>query len=342
MAGPLLRACRNRSELGVVEGLPDSCGATPVPAPPCACREEGTRAVRAIDSGLACGGFLISAMRVAIVGAGRVGRALGRLARRAGIAVGPVSCRTRERAEEACAFIGGGEPGTEPRGAELTLICVPDGEIAGTGARLTAPAGAVVAHTCASRGADLLRPRRPAGAMHPLRSFADPALAAERFAGTACAVDGDPEAVEALDAFVRAIGGTPLRVRTDRKALYHAGAVFASNYVVAALEAALRLLEDAGVPRAEGLRALLPLAEGTLENVKAVGIPAALTGPIERGDVETVKRHADAVEEHRPALAALYASLGRLAVEIAAAKGSLDREGAARASAALGGEAARR
>ena len=281
-------------------------------------------------------------MSVAIVGAGRVGRALGRLARRSGFAIGPVSCRTQARAEEACAFIGAGEPGTEPRGADLTLLCVPDGEIAGAAARLRAPAGSVLAHTCAARGADLLRPWRPAGALHPLRSFADPARAAESFAGTACAVDGDPEAVEALDAFVRAIGGRPLRVRTDRKALYHAGAVFASNYVVAALEAALRLLEDAGVPRDEGLRALLPLAEGTLDNVKAAGIPAALTGPIERGDAETVKAHRESLEARMPGLAAAYEALGGLAIEVATAKGSLDRAGAARVAAALGGEAARR
>ncbi len=276
------------------------------------------------------------------MGAGRVGRTLGRLARRAGFPIGPVSCRTRARAEEACAFIGAGEPVDEPRGADLTLLCVPDAEIAGAAARLRAPAGAVVAHTCAARGADLLRPWRPAGALHPLRSFADPELAAERFAGTACAVDGDPEAVTVLDAFVRAVGGMPLRVRTDRKALYHAGAVFASNYVVAALEAALRLLADAGVPREQGLRALLPLAEGTLENVKAAGIPAALTGPIERGDVETVKAHAESLEARMPGLSALYGALGRLTIEVAAAKGSLDREGAARVAAALGGEVARR
>jgi predicted short-subunit dehydrogenase-like oxidoreductase (DUF2520 family) len=281
-------------------------------------------------------------MRLAIVGAGRVGRTLGRLAKRAGYAIGPVVCRTRARAEEACAFIGAGEPGTEPAGAALTLLCVPDAEIPATAARLRAPAGAVVAHTCAAYGADRLRPLRPAGAMHPLRSFADPAGAAERFAGTWCAVDGDPEAVDALDAFARAIGGTPFRVRTDRKALYHAGAVFASNYVVAVLEAALRLLEASGVARDTGLRALESLARGAVDNVAASGIPGALTGPLERGDLETVKRHVQALAEQAPDLAPLYGALGRLTVEVAVAKGSLAPEASARAVSALAGaEAAR-
>lgn len=277
-------------------------------------------------------------MRVAVVGAGRVGRTLGVLARRAGYEIGPVVCRTIERAQEARAFIGAGEPGTEILGAELTLLCVPDAEIGGAAARLRAPAGAVVAHTCASYGADALRPRRPAGALHPLRSFADPARAAERFAGTYCAVDGDPEAVAVLEAFARALGGRPFAVRTDRKALYHAGAVFGSNYVVAALAAARRLLEAAGVGREIATEALASLAEGTVLNVKASGVEGALTGPIERGDAETVRRHAAALAAEAPELSEAYAALGRLTAAVAVAKGSLPPE----AAAALAAEAARR
>jgi predicted short-subunit dehydrogenase-like oxidoreductase (DUF2520 family) len=275
-------------------------------------------------------------MRVAIVGAGRVGRTLGRLARRAGFEIGPVVCRTGGSARAAATFIGAGRPGTAPEGAELTLVAVPDGEIAGVARALRAPAGAVVAHTCAGRGAELLRPHRPAGALHPLRSFGDPALAAELFRGTACAVDGDPEAVKRLRAFVKAIGGVPLRVRSDRKALYHAGAVFASNYLVAALEAALRLFEEAGVRRAAALPALRALAEGTLANVAAVGIPESLTGPVERGDTETVRRHAEALRARAPELADAYATLARLAIEVALEKGSIARAAAGALNAALG------
>jgi len=273
---------------------------------------------------------------VAIVGAGRVGRALGRLAREAGYPVGPVVCRTRGRAEEAVAFIGAGRPGTEPLGAGLTLVCVPDrviGEVAGA---LKVPRGAVVAHTCASRGAEVLRPHRPAGTMHPLRSFGDPGRAAELFRGTACAVGGDPEAAEVLEAFARAIGGVPLRVRAGREALYHAGAVFASNYIVAVLGAALRLFEESGVGAAEALPALRSLAEGTLANVARGGLAGALTGPVERGDVDTVRAHLEALAAHAPGLEAAYAALGRLAVEMARAKGAIDAVAAGRLEAILG------
>lgn len=278
----------------------------------------------------------MSAPTVAVVGAGRTGRTLGLLARRAGYPIGPVVCRTRGRAEEAVRFIGGGEPAIEPRGAALTLICVPDGEIARVSAALQAPPGAVVAHVCAAYGAELLRPRRPAGALHPLRSFADPALAAERFPGTFCAVDGDPEAASVLEALVAAIGGRPLKVRTEAKALYHAGAVFASNYVVAALEAAARCFVSAGVGRDDAVAAAASLAGGTLENVRAVGLPAALTGPAERGDEATLRRHADALAGGLPALSAAYAALGRIAVDVALEKRSIGPGEAAALEAALG------
>ncbi len=212
----------------------------------------------------------------------------------------------------------------------------PEGAIGGGAGARRVRAGGVVAHTCASLGAEALRPHRPAGTMHPLRSFGDPARAAELFRGTACAVEGDPGAVEELEGFVRAIGGTPLGVRAGRKALYHAGAVFASNYLVAALEAALRLFEGAGVRRAEALPALRALAEGTLANAASVGIPEALTGPVERGDAGTVKAHAEALAAHAPGLAGAYAELGLLAVEVALEKGSIGAAAAGRLRAALG------
>jgi len=275
-------------------------------------------------------------VELSIIGAGRTGRTLGLLARRAGFTIGPVVCRTAAHAREAASFIGAGRPGTEPLGAELTILAVPDGEIPAVARSLRLPRGGVAAHTCGSLGADALRPLRPAGAIHPLRSFADPATAAEGFAGTACAIDGDPAAVRVLEAFARAIGGSPLKVRSDRKEMYHAGAVFASNYVVAVLEAALRLFQEAGVPRERATPVLLQLARGTLDNVAAVGIPEALTGPIERGDLATLRRQARALSRDLRLRGANLA-LGGIAIEVARAKGSLRRSQAASLEAALSG-----
>jgi predicted short-subunit dehydrogenase-like oxidoreductase (DUF2520 family) len=274
-------------------------------------------------------------VELSIVGAGRCGRTLGRLARQAGWRIGAVTCRTLAHAKEAAAFIGAGRPSTKPEGAALTLVAVPDGEIEGVARALRMPRGGVAAHTCAAFGAEALRPLLRVGALHPLRSFADPGMAAASFEGTACALDGDASAMKVLLPFVRAIGGTPLRVRTGRKPLYHAGAVFASNYLVTVLEAGLRLFEEAGVKRAAALRALTKLAEGTLANVEAVGIPQALTGPIERGDAATLKLHVASILERAPRWYTLYSALGMRTAEIAAAKRSLGRKGLADVAAAL-------
>jgi predicted short-subunit dehydrogenase-like oxidoreductase (DUF2520 family) len=262
-------------------------------------------------------------VEVSIVGAGRTGRTLGRLLREAGWRLGPVWSRSRRRAGEACAFMGGGRPTTRPEGAGLTLLCVPDEALPELARSVEMPGGGILAHVCASLGAEALRPWRPAGALHPLRSFADPARAAAAFRGTACAIDGDPAAVRVLRAATRAMGGVPLRVRPGRKPLYHAGAVFASNYVVAAVDAGLGLLERAGLDRREGLRALLPLLRGTVDAIESCGIPGALTGPVERGDSDTVARHVGALATRAPGLSRLYAELGRATLRVARAKGSI-------------------
>jgi predicted short-subunit dehydrogenase-like oxidoreductase (DUF2520 family) len=263
-------------------------------------------------------------VELSIVGAGRCGRTLGRLARRAGWRIGAVTCRTMAHAREAVSFIGAGRPTTTPEGAALTLICVPDEEIRAVARTLSMPPGGVAAHTCASFDAEVLRPLRPAGSLHPLRSFADPERASAGFAGTACAIDGDAAAARLLRRFARSLGGSPLRVKKGAKALYHAGAVFASNYVVAVMDAALRLFEEAGVARSAAIGPLSLLAEGTLANIRAVGIPQALTGPIERGDVATVKRHVSAMMHERMAgIYSAYLSLGAVTGRVAKAKGSL-------------------
>jgi predicted short-subunit dehydrogenase-like oxidoreductase (DUF2520 family) len=262
-------------------------------------------------------------MTVDIVGGGKVGRTIGLLLRRAGARIGAVRCRTAASARRAVRFIGGGVPQGEV-GAGLVFVTVPDDAIAGAvrglpGTRIHC-AGGLDARSAGTEGS-----------FHPLKSFADPALAARTFAGTPIAVEGP--AARKLERVARAIGGVPFRIRPGGKVAYHAGAVFASNYVVAVVEAAVRLLGRAGIRRGEALRILLPLARGTVANLEAVGLPRALTGPIERGDTATVARHLRACGTLRP----LYASLGRIAAALARAKGSIGAAAAARLDALLRG-----
>jgi predicted short-subunit dehydrogenase-like oxidoreductase (DUF2520 family) len=124
--------------------------------------------------------------------------------------------------------------------------------------------------------------------------------------------------VRVADALVRALGGTPAMIAPEAKAVYHAGAVFASNYLVTALAVAERLLEAAGMPVEAAREALLPLARATLENVAALGPAAALTGPVARGDAATVRRHRAAMD---PDQRRLYDALARATLALAKERG---------------------
>ena len=191
--------------------------------------------------------------------------------------------------------------------------------------------GHVVLHLSGALTRGVLAPLSEAGAatgsMHPLMTVSlEPARAARHFRGATFVLEGDLDAVGIADALVRRLGGVPLPLAPEAKPLYHAGAVFASNYVVTLLGEAARLLEEAGIGREAALAALLPLARATLDNIEAAGPASALTGPIARGDAATLRRHLSALP-HRDA--ELYRAVGRETLRLAREAG-LDEARAAR------------
>ena len=138
-----------------------------------------------------------------------------------------------------------------------------------------------------------------------------------------------------------ALGGGWIVVPPGRKALYHLSGVLVSNYVVTLVKAATALWEELGVPEPQARKALLALLAGTLRNIRTLGIPGSLTGPIARGDVGTVQRHLSELEARLPGLLDTYRSLGLLTVPIAQAKGSIDGDAARRLHEALDRASAR-
>lgn len=155
------------------------------------------------------------------------------------------------------------------------------------------------------------------GTMHPLSAIADAKASMRALRGTVFGVEGDAVGREAAERLVGALGGVVLPLEGSQMAAYHAAAAVASNYVVAALDAAAQILATAGVAPDKAARALVPLAEGALRNVAAHGTTAGLTGPVRRGDAETIRRHLEALRG-KPELAETYRALARRAVEIAA------------------------
>lgn len=277
-----------------------------------------------------------------IVGAGRVGQTLGRAWRSAGWPVAVAVCRSREHAETAAAFIGAETATTDGVAAagvaRVLLISTPDAQVSST-VEAMAAAGAltpehVVLHSSGALGMAALASASAAGAavgcIHPIHSFAAPVADGSRLAGVVWGVTAEPGARPVALALVADAGGEAVEVDEADRVIYHAAAAIASNATVGVLGFAVALLRRCGFADETAQRALVGLADGTLANVKELGVVDALTGPIVRGDVDTVARHLAAMASANDRWAEDYRVLSRLVLEVARRRGALgDAEDAA-------------
>lgn len=266
-----------------------------------------------------------------IVGAGHVGRTLGRLFAAHGVfAVQDVLTRSLAGAEEAVRFIGAGRAlaqASSLRPAQAWMLAVGDDQIAPACAALAAAGlldGAVVFHCSGAKASSELQAASGAGAtvasVHPVRSFADPENVAAAFAGTWCGVEGDAAALALLAPAFEAIGARLVTIDAAAKTVYHAASVFASNYLVTVLDAALRAYAAAGVPPEVARELAQPLAGESLANVFRLGPAAALSGPVARGDFATVARQQAAVSGWDAPTGRLYEALVEAATALAERK----------------------
>jgi predicted short-subunit dehydrogenase-like oxidoreductase (DUF2520 family) len=279
---------------------------------------------------------------VAIIGAGRVGSSVGFLLKQAGYAVTAVAARSMASAEKAADFIGSGEPATDAvkaaSKADIVIITTPDGVIKNVCDRIAAggglKAGSLVVHMSGAHSLDLLDAARTAGAhravLHPLQSLASREQGIKTLPGSFFRIEADPEALEAAKGIVKALGGIELVMSKwssdkDSAALYHAGAVAVSNYFVGLVDYGLKFYQALGATGEDALQAVLPLIRGTLHNIETLGIPDALTGPILRGDTQTVRDHLEAMRRRTPELVSLYKELARHTVSVARKKGGITR-----------------
>ncbi|MFS8543852.1 MAG: DUF2520 domain-containing protein, partial [Limnochordales bacterium] len=202
------------------------------------------------------------------------------------------------------------------------ILAVPDGALAEVAHDLAsagpAPRGCAALHLAGALSTDVLAPLHLAGfaigSMHPLQTVADPWSGGDRLIGAAFALGGEPAAVAAGRRLVSALRGRALVVPPALRPLYHAAAIFASNYVVTLVAVAARLLSRAGVPEDDAVRATLPLIRGALDNLEHLGFAASLTGPIVRGDVDIVRLHLGRLSSEERSL---YCALGRATLELA-------------------------
>ena len=284
-----------------------------------------------------------------VVGAGRVGRTLASLwTVQHTFAVQDVLDGTIEGGRAAVVLIGVGkavESVETMRPADVWMLTTTDREIAPCCESLAEcgvlRSGDIVFHCSGALSSAGLSAAASRGAstasIHPLKTFADSRDAVRTFAGTYCASEGDAAALEVLNPAFERIGGRVCEIDRGHKTIYHAGSVMVSNYLTALLEAGLRCYEKAGITRDTASAMIEPIVRETVANVFALGPAGALTGPISRGDDAVVERQLKALSVWDVPTAAIYRDLGLAALEIARARGSLDREILNRLAAALNG-----
>jgi predicted short-subunit dehydrogenase-like oxidoreductase (DUF2520 family) len=267
-----------------------------------------------------------------IIGGGKVGRVLGRLfAAHEVFLLQDVLNRSQASAEAAVAFMAAGtalNDLSQMRAADVTLLAVPDDQIAGCCAqllqhRLTRP-GCIVFHCSGALSSEVLQPAVQFGAavasVHPVRSFADPEQVAAHFGDTFCSLEGSPAALDVLTPALSAIGARLIPIQASAKTLYHAASVIACNYLVTLLDTALQTYRAAGIDDATARQLAEPLVTETVRNVFRLGPEQALTGPIARGDLETVARQQAALDACNPPAGLLYRTLAAATVELAQRK----------------------
>jgi predicted short-subunit dehydrogenase-like oxidoreductase (DUF2520 family) len=276
---------------------------------------------------------------VGFIGAGKVGTALASLFNARGVLVTAVSGRSPAGSLR-MTLAAGLDPDaamdrTETlRRSGIVFLTVPDDAIEPLCREIAEQGGwrpgQGVVHCSGALPSSVLQAAKDAGALtasfHPLQAFASLEAALHNMPGSAFALEGDPALVAELEILVDVLGGTAIRLDPGEKTLYHAAAAIASNYTVTLAALASDLLVRQGIaPDANtALRYLLPLLRGTVENMEALGLPDALTGPLARGDAGTVARHLQALDNVAPDLADLYRHLARITLPLAQEKSNLD------------------
>ncbi len=263
-----------------------------------------------------------------IVGAGRLGTVLGAALVRRGWTVAAVVDKDARAARESRRIIGRGAATTDfnrlSKAAGMVVIAVPDDALSRVARKLARSgiswSGRTVFHTSGLLPARVLEPLRKRGAriasVHPIQSFPRKDAPASIFRGITWGVEGDPAAIAAAEEMVRSLRGNVLLLAAKDKPLYHAACSLASNAMVALGWTASGMLGAAGIKEETATGMLSPLVQGTLQNVKDLGPEKALTGPILRGDVATVRQHLRALRDDPPARR-VYQILGKQILRLA-------------------------
>ncbi|MFQ5674256.1 MAG: Rossmann-like and DUF2520 domain-containing protein [bacterium] len=271
----------------------------------------------------------LDTISVAIIGAGRVGTALAMALNRKGLAISAVVSRSKSSAADCASKVNcpiySDQLASLPEEAQAIFVTTPDASLASIASRLKKLPidfrDKFIAHTSGLCTSEVLESIRSKGALtasiHPIQTFADNKEDWQKFAGIFFGIEGQPKALEICKRFAGLLSANYVTVTKEVKPLYHAACVFTSNYLVALMSVPAMLFEKLDFSEHDSARYLQPLLEGTIDNIKKMGIANALTGPIARGDVGTIERHLETLRENFPEFIPLYSSLGMQALALA-------------------------
>ena len=272
-------------------------------------------------------------MPVAILGCGRVGGALAIAMHEAGA---DALHLTGQRAEHAAALaerLGGTHHNTMQQAvdaAQLVIVTVPDDAIEPVVRGLQWSADHIVLHCCGLHTLDVLASARATGAsvgsLHPLMAITDPNQGAASLSGATFAIEGEGDVQALLEGIVAALDGRAVSIAPEQRALYHASAMLVGGYLSALGAEAAAMWQQLGLDPQDGIKALTPMMGQVAANLRAQGVPAALAGSVQRGDVGTVQSHLDTLAESSPRSLGLYIALARTSLQQARDAGHAGRE----------------
>ncbi len=273
--------------------------------------------------------------KITLIGAGRAGTAFTLAMNKAGYSVAGVSSKSLSSAMKAANLLQCDHYSTDNCAfiveSDIIVIATPDREILPVSENLAASGlcgkGQLYIHLSGAVSSDALLPIGQSGSaicsVHPMQALLEPHKAAMDLAGSWFCLEGSPDGILLANSMVDTLSGKRVEISKQHKAKYHAALCISSNFLVSLQGLAVQLLEDVGFERQQSLDALLPLIHGAVSNLTEAGLPAALTGPIRRGDTQTVVSHLNALSSVAD-IQAVYRVLAMQTVRLTQQLGELD------------------
>ena len=273
-------------------------------------------------------------IKLGFIGAGTVGTALALRLSEKSYQVVAVSSRSQTSAEKLARAINGYQAVNSNQAvadaADLVFVTTPDDAIATVVSEIKWHPGQSVVHCSGADSTDILEPARKSGAQvgafHPLQTFASVKQAIDNIPGSTFAIEAEEPLLITLKDMAATLDGHWIELKASDKVIYHAAAVITCNYLVTLVKLATDLWQTFNVPPEQATKTLMPLLQGTLNNIDNVGIPQCLTGPVARGDTGTIKKHIKALVKVAPALLPAYCELGLQTIPIALDKGRINQQ----------------